>query len=430
MGKLFSLEIEKMVYGGRGMGRREGKIVFVPFTVPGDRVQVEVTKDKKNFSEAGLRVVEKPSPLRMEPFCRHFGECGGCHYQHISYPDQLNLKQEILKESLRLSGKEEGDTFLPVIPSPRDRGYRIRAQFKGDQDGGKQVFGFYSWGSHRLVEIAECPLLHPRVGEIFRALQRLSAKIYIRGADIQVSPDEEAGVLGLDVRGSGGPAAAETLARETRFIKGVVLKGNKVLSWGESDLCYRWPGISGSPGLTVRAGDDSFSQVNPFQNGNLMQKAVEWADLTGKEKILDLYCGSGNLSLPLAQRAMRVWGIDHNARAITDARKNAADNGLHNCRFIAASTKPGLEEVRKETDRVDLAVLDPPRAGARDLADLVLLNPRKILYVSCEPPTLARDLALLRTRGYELIRLQGLDMFPHTYHIEVIAELAKTCGHS
>ena len=314
--------------------------------------------------------------------------------------------------------------FLPVVPSPRDRGYRIRAQFKGAGEGKSHALGFYAWGSHHLVGIAECPLLHPQVNEIYRALAERCGEYSIEAANIQVSPDETQGVLTLETRAGGDLKRAEKLARDIPGIKGVILKGKRNFSWGDTDLCYEWPGTPGSPALKIRADGDSFSQVNPFQNRNLMQKVVEWANLTGNERVLDLYCGSGNLSLPLAQRAREVWGIDSDARGIASARENAAGNGLDNCRFISASTNPGLKRMRQETGEVEVAVLDPPRAGARDIAASVALKPRKILYVSCEPPTMARDLAMLGSLGYRPIRLQALDMFPHTYHVEVIAELA------
>ncbi len=424
MNSLITVEIEKMVYGGRGIGRPEGKVVFVPFTAPGDRVRAEITHDKKRFAEALLRSVENPSPLRVDPFCKHFGECGGCHYQHISYPEQLKFKEAIVRESLHRAAGDGECGFLPVVPSPRDRGYRIRAQFKGGPRGKTRAMGFYAWGSHRLVNVTECPLLHPRVNEIYRALQERCGEYRIEAANIQVSPEEDQGVVTLVTKGGGDPEKAERLGRDIPGVKGVMWRGKRSLSWGDIGLCYEWPGIPGKSGLKIRAEGDSFSQVNPFQNRNLRQRVVEWANLTGKERVLDLYCGSGNLSLPLAQAAEKVWGIDNDARAVACAEGNAAGNGLSNCRFISADTKSGLSQVGKEAGSVDVTVLDPPRAGAKDIGEVTVLRPKKILYVSCDPPTMARDLAIFKSLGYDLIRVQALDMFPHTYHVEVIAELA------
>jgi 23S rRNA (uracil1939-C5)-methyltransferase len=194
-------------------------------------------------------------------------------------------------------------------------------------------------------------------------------------------------------------------------------------------LSHRCPKIFGKESLRMRIDYDSFSQVNPYQNWNLMQQVVEWADLAGGERVLDLYCGSGNLTLPLAQRASVVWGVDQDGRAVEVAAENARENRLGNCTFIAASAEEGIRRVLKDTDSIDVAVLDPPRPGAKAaLESLALLGPQKILYVSCEPPTLIRDLARLGTLGYRLRRIQPLDMFPQTYHIEVIAELSAIRG--
>ncbi|MBU1205972.1 MAG: 23S rRNA (uracil(1939)-C(5))-methyltransferase RlmD [Proteobacteria bacterium] len=174
----------------------------------------------------------------------------------------------------------------------------------------------------------------------------------------------------------------------------------------------------------MQTSGESFFQVNPYQNWNLMRKVVEWAGLTGQERVLDLFCGSGNLTLPLAQRAWKVWGIDQDPQAIEHAAENARQNNLPNCQFIAASAEEGIKLVLREIDSVDVVVLDPPRSGARGTLDLLAsLRPPKILYVSCEQPTLARDLTRLIALGYNVKRIQPLDMFPQTYHIEVIGEL-------
>jgi 23S rRNA (uracil1939-C5)-methyltransferase len=425
----FTVEIEKMVYGGRGMGRVAGKVFFVPFTAPGDRVQVEVVREKRDYTEAEVKWVERDSPTRVKPFCGLFGKCGGCHYQHLSYPQQLKLKEEVLKDFLFRVPKIENIEVLPPIPSPYDRGYRIRAQFKSGQQGGREVLGFYGQKSHRLVEVKECPLLHPLANEILEGMQEWLGKKRehsIRQADIQVSPDENKGIVRLYVEGSPTPQMAEMLGKEIPGIKGVVLEGKEKISWGELTLSYRCPKFSGKESLRMRIDYDSFSQVNPYQNWNLIQQVVEWADLAGGERVIDLYCGLGNLTLPLAQRVSMAWGVDQDRRAVEMAAENARQNRLGNCTLIAAGAEEGIRRILKETDSIDVAVLDPPRAGAKAaLESLALLNPKKILYVSCEPPTLIRDLAQLGALGYQVKRIQPLDMFPQTYHIEVIAELTK-----
>jgi len=428
MGAGVTIEIEKMVYGGRGMGRLGGKVMFVPFTAPGDWAEVRVAREKKDYTEGHLKILVQDSPLRVPPFCQVYGDCGGCHYQHIRYSEQLRLKGEILQESFARLARKDKFVILPIIPSSKDKGYRIRVRFKGGMKYGQKVLGFYGLKSHRVVEVKNCPLLHPLANEILQGLQNWQENRkgwgMILEAEIQVSPEESQGVIGLRVTGEYSIKFAEELSRKIPGLKGVVLDGRRKIRFGDLTLAYRWPPISDQLGLMIRADYDSFSQVNLYQNWNLMRQVVEWAALSGKEKVLDLFCGSGNLTLPLAQRANEVWGVDQDRKAVENAAENARMNGLGNCRFIAARADIGIRQVFQRTGGVDAVVLDPPRSGARDiLEDLARLGPRRIIYVSCEPPTLTRDLAHLQTLGYHVRRIQPIDMFPHTYHIEVMAEL-------
>ncbi len=426
--KSFTVEIEKIVYGGRGMGRVNGKVVFVPFTVPGDKIEAEATKEKKDYLEGVIKEFLCESPLRITPFCRLFGRCGGCHYQHIPYPEQLSIKERNLKEALRQLLQEGGVEFLPIVPSPQSSGYRIRCQLKGRYSGGKEILGFYGLKTHRVVEVEECPLLHPSARDLLQGMKRWLGKkggeYLVQGADIQVSPDEGKGIICLKGRGDLSPALAERLHEESSVIKGIVNEGARRAVWGELSLLYQGPRLGEQKPLELEADYASFTQVNPYQNWNLIQRVVAWADLRGQEKVLDLFCGSGNLTLPLAQRAFRVWGVDQDETAIAYAQKNARANHLSNCRFIAASAEAGLRRLGREAGSVDLAVLDPPRAGVKEsLEALARLRPKKIIYVSCEPPTLIRDLMRLGALGYRLKKIQPLDMFPQTYHVEAVAEL-------
>ncbi len=426
--------IEKVVYGGRGMGRVDGKIVFVPFTAPGEQVEAEVTREKKGYIEAVLKKLEQGSPLRIQPFCPLFEECGGCQYQHLPYSEQLQLKEAILKDTLAPWARKENLEVHPIIPSPHDRRYRIRAQLKAGMSGGRRVLGFHAWRTHRVVDVQECPLLHPLVNGILAGLRnwmREGTPFSITSAEVQVSPEEGKGVVSLRSEMPCRPQEVEEIGKRIGGVKGVVVRGRRKTSWGELTLFYDCPGLLGKKGLRMGTSGESFFQVNPHQNWNLRRLVVEWAGLTGQEKILDLFCGSGNLTLPLAQRAREVWGIDHDAQAIDHAARNARQNNLDNCRFIAASAQEGVKRALKKARGVDVAVLDPPRAGARAVLDpLVSLRPSKILYVSCEPPTLMRDLRRLAALGYELERIQPLDMFPQTFHVEVIAECALRDGGS
>lgn len=431
MASVFTLEIEKMVYGGAGMGRIHGKVVFVPFTAPGDQVAVELVQEKKDFAEATLRKIHRPSASRTTPFCSLFGICGGCQYQHIRYPDQIQFKEDIVREFLDRRIREKKYRFLPMLPSSPDRSYRLRAQFKGGRLEGREILGFYAAKSHRVIEVKSCPLLYPLANELLQTVQtwreEVTENLILQGVDIQVSPDERKGVIGFKTKGECNPVIYEELFYKSSIFKGIIVSNEWRRVWGEASLFYQASAIAREGPLTIYADYDSFTQVNPYQNINLIQILTHWASLTGREQVVDLYCGSGNLSLPLARKARMLWGIDSDGKAISRARQNAKLNGLDNTRFIATPAKEGVLRILPKRPSIDLVVLDPPRAGAADvLVCLVSLRPERILYVSCEPPTLFRDLARLERLGYRLLRIQPLDMFPQTYHIEVIAELGKT----
>jgi 23S rRNA (uracil1939-C5)-methyltransferase len=426
MNRTITVEIEKMVYGGKGMGRVGGKVVFVPFTAPGEQIEAEVVREKKDYAEAVLKKVKSPSPKRVKPFCPLYGDCGGCQYQHFSHEDQLKLKEEALRETLQRLTRKGNLEISPIIASPADRAYRIRAQFKMGIKEGKKILGFRAWRTHRVVETEECPLLHPLANRILHGLRQWleqTKEVSVKEIDLKVSPEEGGAVVNLRGEDPWDDRRVEELRGRVIGLKGVVSGGKRQSSWGDLNLAHEGPEIRGRK-IRFQTRGESFVQVNPGQNHNLIRGVVEWAGLGGEEKVVDLFCGSGNLTLPLALGAKKAWGIDLDGQAIESARENARVNGIRQCAFWAGTAEEGIRRVREETPSVDLAVLDPPRAGARGVLEpLVSLQPRKILYVSCEPPTLARDLARLVSLGYNVKRLQPLDMFPQTYHIEVIAEL-------
>jgi tRNA/tmRNA/rRNA uracil-C5-methylase (TrmA/RlmC/RlmD family) len=280
------------------------------------------------------------------------------------------------------------------------------------------------------VGIRGCPLLHALADEILREmdeeLQGLKEGIPLREVEIFVSPDEDRGIVHLRGDGPKVLKMAERFSQKSRLMKGVKLTGPKSASWGGLRLQFCLPGLVSEKSIRVQIQTESFFQVNPFQNENLIRKIEEWALLSGVEKVVDFFCGAGNLTLPLAQKAGKIWGIDSNEAAIATAKENAEENGLKNVVFRADRAETGASKILAETKQIDLAILDPPRAGARDvLESLAALGARRILYVSCEPPTLVRDLTRLEELGYNIIRIQPLDMFPQTYHLEVIAELVR-----
>lgn len=426
----FIFDIEKMVYGGAGLGRWGGKVVFVPFTAPGDRVKVEVHQEKKDFIDAKLLEILNPSAFRTSPFCPLFGQCGGCHYQHIVYEEQIRIKEGILREFLDRKLKAKNFEFFPMIPSPQERNYRIRAQFKVGIWKGEKVIGFYAARSHQVILIEECALLHPLAQEILRILQiwweQERSPFPIQGIDIQVSPDEGKGIVAIKGKGKASFSSLAHLAQRSALLKGIVWEGDPPWTWGDLTLLYQGVSSGADPPILYQTNYRSFTQVNPDQNRKLIHTLMEWAKLTGREEVLDLYCGSGNLSLPLARRSLRLRGIDLDEGAIASARENAKRNGLANADFISNTARSGLLRLKDEMPKLDVAVMDPPRAGAQEILPLLVsLRPPRIFYISCNPSTLIRDLAKLEGMGYDMKRIQALDMFPQTYHMEAIAELQR-----
>ncbi|MDI6761695.1 MAG: 23S rRNA (uracil(1939)-C(5))-methyltransferase RlmD [Thermodesulfobacteriota bacterium] len=417
------VKIESMAFKGNGVGHIDGKVIFVPYTVTGDEVSVEIAEDKKSYSVGGLKEILIPSPWRINPPCPYFGDCGGCQWQHIDPSVHEALKKEILKESLqRLAGLKEIPP-LSAVPSPQPYGYRIRIQLKAE---GNKI-GFFGEKSHRVVEIDRCPIAHPMINAILQHIRKERFPFSgMEGFEINVSPEEGKGILifHLNLSGQRRKIPFKELLQSIPLLKGIAVVRKK-----------RWTYL-GDPTLNVtvtlirhgwektfrlRVSPGSFCQVNLGLNQELIRAVLEFSELKENKRVLDLYAGIGNFTLPLATEAKWVIGIDESKKAIADARFNAERNGVKNCQFISGS----VEEMLNEFGEVlDLIVLDPPRAGCKKVVDqMVRLEPEKIVYVSCEPTTLSRDLRLFCERGYFLRKLCLIDMFPQTYHMEVVGLL-------
>ncbi|QWV99290.1 23S rRNA (uracil(1939)-C(5))-methyltransferase RlmD [Geomonas nitrogeniifigens] len=428
--------IESLCYGGAGFGRVDGKACFVPFTAPGDRARIRVVKDKRSFLEGELAELVEPSALRVAPACPVFGECGGCDWQFLSYPEQLLQKGSIFADTLARIGKIAREKVLPVAASPEPYGYRSRVQVKVSVRAGAVQLGFFRTGSHNAVDFgAGCPLANPRLNRMaaeFRALiPRLPQFELIHQVDLAIG-DQGEGIAIVHSRGGAGGRLVERLAQERSQLPSVAgaflrsgQKGDLTKAFGIEALSYRVPAdlLPGSKELTLRFGRGGFSQVNYPQNLELIRTACEWAGLTGKERVLDLYCGNGNISLPLALRAAEVLGIEGYAPSIADAVANAEANGIENAVFQVSDAAQAVRRLVKRKEKFDTVVLDPPRGGAEAAAEIAALAPGKIIYVSCDPATLARDLATLCSNGYQVTRSRPVDMFPQTYHLESVTEL-------
>ncbi len=422
------VRIESVAFKGYGVARIHGKVVFIPYTATGDKGWIEILEEKKNYSVGRLVQIVEPSPWRVNPPCPYFGSCGGCQWQHIDYSVHGELKKEILTESLKRLGKQKEIPLISVAPSPQSYDYRIRVQLKVK---GKSM-GYYQEGSHRIVEIDHCPISHPLVNQIIQNLREESVpSLPIEEIEINVSPIERRGALlfhplSFDQRMED---FLKQFLQSHQILRGIAIaKKGSLKLFGDPHLNFTIPLGQGEEkrNLKFRISSGSFSQVNLEQNQRLIQTVLQFSEGNKGKKVFDLYAGAGNLTLPLALGAKEVFGIEENKMAVENNRFNAERNGIENVRLIRGKVEDVLKNL---TRKPDLIVLDPPRTGCKTILDQVVrLKPQKIVYVSCEPTTLSRDLRLFSDKGYSLQRISLIDMFPQTYHMEVIGLLQQSPG--
>ena len=445
---LVTLEIEDCGIDGEGIGKADGFTVFVKDAVIGDTVTAKIIKAKKNYGYGRLMEVLKPSPYRVEPKCEFARQCGGCQLQALSYDQQLVFKTNKVKGHLERIGGFTDIPMEPIIGMDELFHYRNKAQFPvGRNKEGKIVTGFYAGRTHNIIENRDCAL---GVAENKEVLDRVIAHMEKYG----IEPYNEATGKGL---------VRHVLIRYGYFTKEVmvclILNGNKIPKEEllVKSLC-EIPGMTsitinvnkkhsnvilgeeirllwGQEYITDRIGDISyqisplsFYQVNPMQTQKLYAKALEYADLHGQETVWDLYCGIGTISLFLAQKAKFVRGVEIVPAAIENAKENAKLNGLENTEFFVGKAEEVLpREYKKNGVYADVIVVDPPRKGCDEtlLETMVEMNPERIVYVSCDSATLARDLKYLCERGYELRKVCPVDQFGMTVHVETVVLLSQ-----
>lgn len=378
------IRIERILPGGMGLGHAEGKTVLVSLAAPGDHLRVRVEREQGNVLFASVVEILTPSPLRVEPPCPYFGRCGGCDFQQLAYEAQLAAKAEIIRDCLqRIARLDEAPEFV-VHPSPHDWRYRVRATWQIDRE--QQQVGYYERGSRRVCDVAECAVLLPRVQE---TLDR------VRATDWREFPPE---LKHLDV-----VAGEESVSLAPPFAK---FETNE-LSLRVGNEVYHYNA-------------EAFFQINPALLPELIEFALSHAS---GETALDLYCGVGLFTLPLARRFAKVVGVEGNPVATRFARRNLDHAGLTNAQVITASVAEGIMNAKS----VDFILLDPPRAGAENVVikRMLDLHPARISYVSCDPATLARDLKKLIAGGYAIESLAGFDLFPQTHHVETVVLLRR-----
>ncbi|HUD01934.1 MAG TPA: 23S rRNA (uracil(1939)-C(5))-methyltransferase RlmD [Rhabdochlamydiaceae bacterium] len=424
-----TLTIKRLGIHGEGIGDLDGFTVFVDGALPGETVTASICEVRKNFARATLISTELSSPHRVKPPCPVFGRCGGCQLMHLDYPQQLETKRQRVIDALERIGKIFNVPVASCVPSPNPLAYRNKIQLPVDLTR----MGLYAFNSHDIVEIEKC-YIHCSLGEkVFAQVKQIlkadpdpALKFVL--IKTGVSTNQVLVILVTEGEGSPAlPATAEKIMESAPEIKGVVQNikttaDNVVLGKTFRTLAGHSSIVDKICGLHFKVSPASFFQVNPAQAENLYQKALEFCELKGEETVLDAYCGVGTLSLIVAPHAKHVIGVECVPDAIADAEENAKRNQIKNTVFHCAPA----EDFIGTLSSIDVAILNPPRKGCEPafLEKLLQLKPKRIVYVSCDPATLARDLALLQ-KGYTINAVQPFDMFPQTIHVESIVQLNK-----
>jgi 23S rRNA (uracil1939-C5)-methyltransferase len=428
--------IDTLAFGGNGVCRINGKVCFVPLSCPGDEVRLAVTSEKRSYCVGRIVELVVPSPFRVTPPCPIFGRCGGCAWQHVEYGQQLAAKHQILAETLWRGAKVAGEYVRQALPSPAEYGYRSRVQFKLHGTAGNLRIGFFRSHTHIVEDVGlGCAIALPVINAALAALRKILASFPDLSSIPRISIDcAEQGVIAVVTYKGRDKSAVAAFFRERRTdlvpITCVFLNsGHKVLQklYGDDQLAYTLP--AASPELKacqLAYQPGGFSQVNRNQNRAMLEVVRQMACFQGSEQVLDLYCGNGNFSLPIAGEIAAVTGIEEYSGSIAAAEANRTLNGINNAEFICADVVVGLKQLAVSGRRFDTVILDPPRTGAAEaVPELCRLNPARIIYVSCDPSTLARDCGLLADNGYYVRECAPVDMFPQTYHLESVTLLQK-----
>lgn len=452
------LTVEKMAFGGQGVARSDGLVVFVHGALPGDRVRAGILKKKKAFAEARVLEVLSPSPHRTEPPCPYFPHCGGCRWQHALYARQLEYKREHVVDALTRIGTLPDTPVCDTIPSERIYGYRNKMEFsfatrrwllpaelEAGVDGEGLALGLHAPGTfNKVLDIDGCLLQSPEGNAILKEVKGFAKESglpayglkthegFWRFLTLRHSEDRDEWMVNV-ITAEGNRGSVERFSRSLTqrfprirsFVHSISTR-KAAIAVGEREVTLHGDGIIEDRlgPFSFRISADSFFQTNSLTAGKLYAKVLEYAEIKGSETVLDLYSGTGTIPIFISRRTGgEVIGMEISGAAVQDAEMNCRANEIPNCRFIVGDIKETLATLRSKPDVV---IIDPPRAGMhKDALSRVLgLAAERLVYVSCNPPTLARDLSLLAGQ-YEVLEVQPVDMFPHTYHIEAVAKLVR-----
>ncbi|WP_307396082.1 23S rRNA (uracil(1939)-C(5))-methyltransferase RlmD [Bacillus horti] len=441
--------IDDLSHEGLGVGKVDGYTLFIKDALPGEKVKAKVTKTKKRFGFARLLEIIEHSPHRVEPPCPIYAQCGGCQLQHLGYEEQLRQKEQQVRSQLtKIGGIDlEQVKVHPTLGMSEPWRYRNKAQVPIGENEGGLIGGFYRQGTHDIIDMQECLIQHEANDEVIQKTKDIAQELGIRAYDEQ----KHSGLLRHVVVKYGFYTQElmivlitkeETIPHKEMFIeklresfpnlKSIIRNVNKAKTnvifgeqtkvlWGEE---YIYDQI-GDIRFAISA--RSFYQVNPQQTKVLYDKALEYAQLQGHETVIDAYCGIGTISLFLAQKAKKVLGVEVVPEAIADAKRNARLNHIENAEFAVGEAEKVIPWWKAQGITADVIVVDPPRKGCDEalLETIIQMKPERVVYVSCNPSTLARDLKFLEDGGFKTVEVQPVDMFPHTSHVECVVLLQR-----
>ena len=446
-GKIYDIRIDSLVSSGEGVGRFNGFTVFVPATLPGENIKARIQEVKKNYATGKLIEVLEAASKREKPLCPIYEACGGCQLQHAAYHEQLKLKQQQVADAIERIGHLKYLSVLPTIGAEHPWNYRNKVAFPIGRKKGRTIIGCFAKGSHQIIDASHCLIQdnvnNDAVNDVREVIDKLGISVY--------DEDKHQGIMRHVVARTGFNGqlmvvlvtATDRLPHEKELIKMLRSRLPRLISLQQNIQTYRNNVILGRQtrvlwGLpTIKAAlgkyrfnvsARSFFQVNTEQAEKLYEKTLEYAHLTGKETVIDAYCGTGTISLYLAQKARKVYGVEIVSPAIRDAEKNARENNVKNTEFIVGDCTKVMPRLYRQGIRPDVVVVDPPRAGCSEqvLETFANMQPDRIVYVSCNPATLARDMAILDKLGYKAQKIQPVDMFSHTSHIETVVLMSRT----
>lgn len=445
----YDMNITGMGYEGEGVGKINDFTVFVPGALLNEKVKVKIVKVNKNFAFAKLIDVMEASEYRTEPACNIYKRCGGCQLQHYSYKAQLDFKKQRVKDCIERIGKLKTSEVILYDTIGMDAPYRYRnkVQLPVGEKNGEVNIGFYAQRTHEIINMDTCNIQHEAADKVLKLIKNWMKKYKIEAYNEQL---HSGSIRHIMVRKAFKTnevmvvvvTRSNELPHKEKLIEMLIESKENIVSIIQNVNSKKTNVILGIECITLWGKDNisdyigdfkfnisplSFFQVNPVQTEVLYNKALEYASLTGNETVFDAYCGTGTISLFLSQKAKKVYGIEIVPQAIENAKINAKQNNIDNTEFIVGESEKIIPELIKKGIKADVVVVDPPRKGCEKslLEAIAQMSPERIVYVSCDPGTLARDLSILDELGYNATEIQPVDMFPQTSHVETVVKMSR-----